>query len=364
MKLSELVNVTPSAISQYEKNHRSPSPDVVERLSKKLELPVRFFFLPKRDPRVSTVFYRSLSAATKTARRRAENRFRWLQDIVEFLSDFVDFPSVNLPDLDLPADPLLLSHDDIESVAEAARRYWNLREGPIANVVAFLEHQGVVVARDALGAATLESMSEFAPSGQPFVMIGTDKGTFVRWRFDAAHELGHLLLHRQIDRARLRRTADFKRLENQAHRFASAFLLPLDAFGEEISAVSLDAFAAMKTRWNTSIAMMIRRARDANFISEVTERRLWINYSRRGWRGNEPFDEAPPEIPTLLRQALDGLESRSNSGIHDLIAVLGLSSGDVESLVGVRGELPRWPGEGQASGEVIELMPRTRRRES
>lgn len=266
---------------------------------------------------------------------RARRRKTWLRDITGYLSEFVRFPVSNLPDLGLPANPLLISDSEIEDAAHRTRVYWNLPRGPIANVVLLLENQGVIVARDEFDAESLESMCEPRPNDRPFVMIGTDKGTAVRWRFDAAHELGHLLLHTKIPDGTLPTKDQFKLIENQAHRFAAAFLLPLDEFGDDLFAVTLDAFRAIKPRWKTSIGMMIIRARHAKFLSEDTERSLWTNYNRRKWRKAEPLDDTlEPETPRLLRRGFEMILSEGLQTPDDVVSRLGLSMADIEDLSG------------------------------
>ena len=216
----------------------------------------------------------------------------------------MEFPSVNLPDFDVPRDPLLLSDQDIEDLAEDARKFWRMSDGPVGNMVYLLENQGVIVARDSLGDVTLDSLS--AISDRPYVMIGKDKGTAVRWRYDAAHELGHLLLHRNLNPKALARPTDFKLIERQAHRFGAAFLLPMAPFADDFFAASLDTLRAIKPRWRVSIAMMIMRARDGDLISDEVKRRLFINYSRRRWHRSEPLDDTlEPETPDMMRKAVE-----------------------------------------------------------
>lgn len=58
--------------------------------------------------------------------------------------------------------------------------------------------------------------------------------------FDMAHELGHILLHPWSESLDLIGKEEFKSRENQAGRFASAFLLPKDSFLQEIQAYPTD----------------------------------------------------------------------------------------------------------------------------
>lgn len=344
VELSEMLSVSPQAVSSYEHGKKSPSPAVADAIAEKLNFPAHFFTRPVDERDVGTVFYRSMAAATKAARTRAEWRLRWLQEITDYLGGSVEFPHVNLPDFNVPADPSRVGFDDIERMADEARKFWAMSTGgPIGNMVNLLENQGVIVARDNLGAATLDSLSAF--SDRPYVMIGMDKGSCVRWRFDAAHELAHLLLHRNVDRRSLTRAADFKRIEVQAHRFAAAFLLPMAAFADEFFSASLDALRAMKPRWRVSIGMMIKRAGDGDLISEEHEVRMQKNYSRRGWRLNEPLDDAmEPEMPRLLRSAVDLILSNGGQRGEELKQAVALTDHDIESLCGLPANYLRFAG--------------------
>src|SRR5437588_10972193 len=115
-----------------------------------------------------------------------------------------------------------------------------------------------------------------------------------------------MILHHRLSEDYLRRPANFKQVEDQAHRFAGAFLLPLAAFGEDLFAANLDAFRAIKTKWGVAISMMVTRARQTGLITEAMGTSLYVNLSRRGWRQTEPYDETmEPEEPRLIRRAFE-----------------------------------------------------------
>lgn len=383
ISLSELALVSPQAVYHYENDKTSPSPDVLDRIADALRLPRSFFLLPSRAEERGTIFYRSMASATKGARNRAEHRTVWLRDVAGYLSEFVSLPEGNFPALALPGDPLLLSDDEIEEAAGEVRRYWRMGDGPVANMVLLLENQGAIISRDQLGAESLDSLSEFSAKDQrPYIVLGTDKGTPVRWRFDAAHELGHIVLHGHVSPTNLARPELHKKIEGQAHRFASAFLLPLASFGEDLFAANLDAFRALKPKWKTSIGMMIIRARHAGLLSEATEKSLWISYSRRKWRRSEPYDDSMEvEEPRLLRRAFEVLLESGAQTPADVTGRLGLPSFDIETLAGLtNGYLsdyarvvlaPNWPSRPPPDGpedptatpaRVIQMQARRRTR--
>ena len=332
VSLADMIDVSPSTISLYEKGTQKPRQEMLDRLSSVLNVPPGFFLQTVSIVKPNRVFYRSMSAATKGARARVEARYEWILEVIDYLLEFFDFPKTRLLELDLPEDFRALDSLTIESAAEQVRQHWTLGDGPVANMVRTLEANGVIVWRTAFEAETLDAFSEYR-SPQPVVVLSSDKGNYYRSRFDAAHELGHLVLHRNVDGKSLNRSSDFKLLENQAHQFASTFLLPAMAYSKELWAVSLDAFRSLKPRWNASIALQIVRARQLGMVNENQEKRLWINLSRRGWRKREPLDDAvPSEKPGLVAEGMRMLVNNKVRTGEQMAQDINLSAYELERL--------------------------------
>lgn len=336
--LADLIGKSRQAISQYENDHQTPAPDVMELITQRLDFPPQFFLRRVTDEEeLTAVFYRSMSAATKAARVRAERRYLWLRLCVQYLRRVVDFPNINIPQYDMPDDPTQIGEHDIEEKATAVRRHLGLQDGPISDLALLLENNGVVVVRQKLGADKLDAFSEWnARDHRPYVVLGTEKASAVRSRFDAAHELGHLILHRNIAPSALANKTNFSLIEKQAHRFAGAFLLPAATFADESWLSSLDAFKSLKAKWHVSIQAMLTRAANLGLVTERRQEHLWRSLSRRGWRTREPFDdEFEPEYPRLLRRSIDLLLDNGMSPAHDLETEFGLRARDIESVLGI-----------------------------
>lgn len=348
ISLAELLGISRAAISQYEKGIVTPQPIIMHKIADKLNLPISFFITPIEVINSRAVFFRSMTAATKTDRGRGNGRIDWLsQIIVPYFQHLVSFPRVNVPSSSLSPNPMDLAESDIEDITIQVRKSWGLGEGPISNVVLLLENNGVIVARIDLQATTLDAFSTWCSTANtPYIILGQNKGSAVRSRFDAAHELGHLVMHRDINRSRLSNTNDFKTIEAQANRFASAFLVPRTRFAEDYSVPTLNAFLSMKAKWCVSVGMLIKRSEDLGFISRDHARRLWINYNRRGWRIEEPWDDKIQlEQPILLRRACQLVISEGVKNPEQILAEIPLAQRDIEELIGVSdGYLrPSWP---------------------
>ena len=230
--LADLLGVTRQAISQYEKGAVTPAPDVLARMATVLNVPERFFSRPIERGLIGTLFYRSFASATKTARIRAERRYGWLREIVHYLDNFLELPEPEFPDAD--PNPLSLSDADIERIAEEVRWHFGLLSGPVPSMVVLLENRGAVVSRFEIGSEALDAFSEWSLlENRPYFILSSEKGSAVRSRLDAAHELGHMILHRRVPSELLLHKPSFDLLEAQAFRFAGAFLLPGQEFSDD-----------------------------------------------------------------------------------------------------------------------------------
>ena len=93
-------------------------------------------------------------------------------------------------------------------------------------MVSTLERHGIVCARYHAGTHAVDAFSVPFPD-RPVIVLGDDKAKRDRERFSAAHELGHLVMHDP-------ESAGTKIIEDQAHRFAAAFLMPADDIRGEL----------------------------------------------------------------------------------------------------------------------------------
>jgi Zn-dependent peptidase ImmA (M78 family)/transcriptional regulator with XRE-family HTH domain len=336
--LADQLGVHRSAVSHYERGEQTPRPEVMRQIEAVLDLPAQYFWRVPAPERKRILFWRSISAATKSARVTAQSRYVWLEEIVRYLREYVNFPEVNFPDFATPKRPAHISAEMIEELALHTRRFWKLGNGAISNVVWLLENNGAIITRTKLEANTLDAFSEWHPSENvPYFILGADKNVAARSRFDIAHELGHVVLHRHIEAACVGRDTDHSLMERQANRFAGAFLLPEEAFASDFFSASLDTFQALKPKWGVSIQLMVHRAHDLDLISDEQAKRLWINCTRRGWRITEPLDDRlPVEEPRLLRRALEMLITERVQTRAQILSALPYSIGDIEELAGLR----------------------------
>jgi Zn-dependent peptidase ImmA (M78 family)/transcriptional regulator with XRE-family HTH domain len=334
--LGELISRMSSNVSRWESGGQLPEPEAVDALGRALNLPVAFFVRPPPVHGDGSRFFRSMASTTQMLRRRARARLRWAQDISLALQEWVDLPAVDVPQLDA-SDYREIRDEDIEKIALACRSRWGLGAGPISDVLLVLENAGICVIKEEIGSATMDGLSNWSDAdARPYILIAADKDTCARSRLDAAHELGHLVLHRKLREKTLSDAAAFKEIERQAFQFAGALLLPAETFAAEIWSPALNTFLVIKERWKVSIGAMIKRCETLGLMTEEYERRLWKHYSARGWRKVEPLDETlQPEKPRLLARSVRLLIDERIRRRTELLEEFRLPAMDVESLCGL-----------------------------
>jgi Zn-dependent peptidase ImmA (M78 family)/transcriptional regulator with XRE-family HTH domain len=355
--LGDLSDRRSSSVSRWESGEHSPEPEVLDILGRAMNLPVAFFMRAPPDHGDAPMFFRSMASTTQMLRRRVRARLRWAQDISLSLQNWVDLPPVDVPHLDA-VDYRDIGDAEIENIATACRQRWGLGAGPISDVLLVMENAGICVIKEEVGSVTMDGLSNWSAVDQrPYVLIALDKDTCTRSRLDAAHELGHLVLHRNIREKDLSDAAAFKEIERQAYLFAGAFLLPAESFASEVWSPSLNALQALKGRWKVSIGAMLKRCETLEMVSEEYARRLWKHYSVRGWRKREPLDDVlVAETPRLLSRSVRLLIDERVCSRDDLLTEFRFAAADVESLCG----LPR----GYLTSEEAEVvtLPKIRER--
>lgn len=341
--LAALIGVSKQAISQYELGADSPGPLIFDQLRSTLKQDAHFFLRHPADSlERDTCFYRSMAATTRIARLKAEVWQLWVRELISYILEYVQLPPVNFPPLPfVPPEPNMLGMDQIDVLAEEVRDFWNLGDGPIPNLVGTAENNGAVIARYTLDAETLDGLSQWLrPEGFPLIVLNADKNVGVRSRLDMGHELGHMMLHRNVSNSQLTQPATFKLIEDQAFRFGSALLLPEHSFLEDLYSLSLDGLLALKHKWKVSVAMMIERLRGLGTVTDDQYRRLRINYSARQWNKEEPYDdEIVVEQPGLILDALRLMLQENVQSIDQISATTGFNRQLIEKLLNVPHDL-------------------------
>lgn len=333
-QLASLVGVSPATVSKWRSGNQAPERETLERLAGVVNVTPEWF---TRAPsaKVSLPLFRSNASAHVAARAMLEARMEWAQDVALALSEFVDYPALNLPTRQFK-EPDEITPDEIELAASECRDLWRIGRTAVPDLALAIEGAGVVLIREETGISQIEGLSAWSDAlGRPLVLLSADKDNGYRSRFDLAHELGHLILHRFIPRPTERDR--HKQLEQQAHRFAGAFLLPAETFANEVrTPVTLDDLLLLKRRWGVSVAAIVMRLRALKILDEEAAQSLFKRRSARWGAKSEPGDgDRPPERPRLLRRTIDLLVEENVMPLDSIPRHIGLAAHDIEMLAGL-----------------------------
>jgi Zn-dependent peptidase ImmA (M78 family)/DNA-binding XRE family transcriptional regulator len=277
--LAEAAGISPRNLHLYEKNGQVPEDETVARLASAVDFPKAFFYgSDLEEPPIEATSFRSLSRLTARLRDQALAS----GTIALALSDWMDarfkLPKPNIPQY---------SGIPPETAAEAVREAWGLGEKRISNMVHLLEARGVRVFSLAQETTTVDAFS-FWRDSTPYVFLNTRK-TAEHSRMDAAHELGHLVLHAHGG-------PRGRQAEHEAQTFGAAFLMPAGSVRAEAprGVTNVNQLARTKGRWNVAVANLAYRMHSLGLLSDWQYRSIFIELNRRG-RANEPL--APGRQP-------------------------------------------------------------------
>jgi Zn-dependent peptidase ImmA (M78 family)/DNA-binding XRE family transcriptional regulator len=282
--IAEALGVAPLTVTRWEKG-QEPSEEYWLGLEQKLGYPKAFFFGEDLDEPTEASF-RSLKSLTAARRDAALSA-----GVVGFLlSDWID-ERFNLPSSQVPD----LGYYSPEKAAVALRQEWALGERPVSNMLQLLESKGVRVFSLSENTRAVDAYSIWR-NGTPYVFLNNQKSA-ERGRFDAAHEVGHLVLHQD-------QKPTGQKAEDEANQFASSFLMPAADVNASLPYVTgVCDFLRAKKRWKVSLAAIIYRSHKLGLISDWRYRDFSIEISKRGWNRNEP-DPIPREQSVMWEKVL------------------------------------------------------------
>ncbi len=242
----------------------------------------------------------------------------------------------NLPALDLPPfDPELTP----ETAAEALRQHWGLGYEPIANLLKLLEAKGIRVLGLEENTANVDAFS-FWEEGRAYVFLNSYKSA-ERSIFDAAHELGHLVLHKHgTTPGGAKNTKepnpfeDSRNVEVEANRFAAAFLMPEEDVRLRLPRfITADVIVKAKRRWRVSAMALAYRVHHLQrpMLTEWQYRSICIELGKRGYRSGEP-EGITRESSVLWNMVLSELWS-DRKNLRHIADDLALPVREVEMLL-------------------------------
>jgi Zn-dependent peptidase ImmA (M78 family)/DNA-binding XRE family transcriptional regulator len=314
--LAEALGFEEKTIRRFENEAFVPPPETLAAIARVLDFPEEFFFGHDMDELpIDAASFRSLKAMLARERNAAlaAGSIAFLFD--DWISKQFGLPEPDLPDLKEDITP--------ESAAKLVRQMWSLGDRPIKNMVHQLEAKGVRVFSLCENTKSVDAFSVWRRS-VPYVFLNTFK-TAERSRYDAAHELGHLVLHKHGGPSGGGNDAEL-----QANNFASAFLMPrADVLAKIPRVTSLNQIVQAKNIWHVSVAALNYRLHKLEITTDWQYRTFSIQISQN--YGQEP-NSIRRETSIVLDSILSDLRSRGFNK-HKIAEELSIPVKEIENIV-------------------------------
>ena len=343
-QLAGLTGLSTRSISLYENGHTSRPRTRSGSWPTALDVSPGFLGAPDVDEiPEDAVSFRALSKMTARQRDRALSAGR----VALLINDWID-ARFRLPDTDIPR----LDGHDPESAARGG-------PGPLGSGRA-PGQQRAASPRIPRGPDLLADRREHRArrvlavlAGPAVHLPGHRQDAASAGRFDAAHELGHLVLHgeQQV----LSRPA----AEAEANRFAAAFLMPrASVLAQGLHDATPARILEAKRIWKVSAMALTHRLHELDLLTEWGYRTACVQLSRLGYRYGEPRGierESSQLLAKVFRAIRDGGETPAT-----IASSIGISTSELQSHVfGLT--LTAVPGDGQpgttAPRHGLRLVP-------
>lgn len=324
-ELGGRVSATRQYLNQLEQGTKFPTESMIDALAAAMGVTTRFFTLSARGGiAAEQCHFRKQRTTPVSVVSQVLARGTLLDGFIAGLDRALELPTVSFPDIPVA------SVADIEKAAEQTRDQWQLGTGPISSMMRVVENAGAIVSFFGGISERVDALSIDRP--RPMIIRSEAKPSACRLRFDLAHECGHLVMHKGIV------TGD-KITEDQANRFASAFLLPRSAFIHEFPRgrmLNWQAIFEMKMRWKVAASAILRRAYDLKMLSADQYRTGYIHLSKTGQRKFEHYDDViVAEEPELLPSAMITLERNYPGAVRRIAADAGLKDDMFKNVSGL-----------------------------
>lgn len=305
-QLSSSINgLSQSNLSKYEKGIGVLSKDILLNIFEFLNFPKQFFYL-KIENMIENAHYRKRALTKKEERIEIEYSSRLIGYIIDKISEEIEFPefSFKLFDLEDGFTP--------KDVALYIRKNMRLTDEPVVDICKLLENRGIIIYELDINIDSFDGLSFISDAGNAIIIINSSFSND-RKRFTIAHELGHILMHSNINNF----YANSRNIEHEAHEFASEFLMPEKYIKNSLKTLKLPDLIDLKRQWLTSMASIIRRAKELNCIDNSKYQYFNIELSRKGYKKREPITVFIDD-PSIFRTSINMLRGTLEYSDNDL----------------------------------------------
>jgi len=329
-QLAQESNINKKDVLAFEEDKYKPVVENEMKLSNTLKFPREYFFENDNiKVIVESTHIRPESPIPRVEEISYKEKLVMTHKLISFIEGYIRFPEMNIPND-------LSKYDDMEELATKVRRFWELGDGPIGNMVSLLEVNGISISAmnvDKKGALSFTQKQSIERNPRYLVSLGNDRKSATIRNYDLAYELAYIV---SVE-------AGISSKKFSKDEFACAFLLPKEAFFEDLANVNeLQDYIALKKKWIVPISAMVLRSYQIGVINYKKYMYLIKEMEKQGWLKKEPLDDnIKCPNPSLLKKSVEMIidnKIMTGTGLVENLADSGLSlyADDVELLLGLK----------------------------
>lgn len=317
-RLKELGHaVSHVTISKYERDEFSPTAETVRVIASILGKPVEWF---ESDAlALSGIRFRALKTLP------AKDKTEFLTRALPWLRLYLHLNTL-LERRELPTRQVRVrAEEEPAAVARRIREKYKLQDYPIPSVARMLENAGIRVIR-LKGMLGIDAFA--AKLGDVHVVAVNSDLPPDRMRLTLAHEFAHVLYEDVLHD----REVDENDIETRAFELASHLLMPSPMLKEAFELKSMVRLVQYKERFGISLSAMIYRATRERLIPQAMAQMLWREFSRLGWRKQEP-GRVPADHPVRLETLIDSALRQKKATLAELSRIAGVDAEEIQRRV-------------------------------
>lgn len=333
--LGDKLNVSEQSIWQYESNIVTPKFENLNALRRIFGVDINYFQREKPVSKVVSSQYIAYRSNLKTSVKSTDRETVYVSVVDDFINNLlkkVTLPDPIINDLYLEVNNMRQNGSTIDEIAHIVREHLNI-DSQNKILIAAIEKAGVFVFERTLN-KDVDAYSTWTEFDRPYIILGKNKSA-VRRMIDIAHELGHILLHKNQSFSE-ENTPEIRKIEKEAFQFASALLLDQSDFEEKFTKYVKDPtnpndYLKLKEYYYVSIGALEMRARNLGLITSKQSGYFWGKLTKYGYKNQEPLDDKLPLIVPGKIYAIFSMLSRAQ--IKDLYAETGVNRNFINQLI-------------------------------
>lgn len=318
-ELSKRLSISEQAVCQYENGQIEPSFVILQKLTDIFHVKSDYFFQNDIVPHVANsnrLIYRTKFNKNIKDRKFEIQYINHLHEYIQYFKSFVQLNHGSLKPiqqsiLNLYYSSMLFENriKNFDEIASKVRMMLDIQNNK--DLMYILEKFGVYIIEKPL--SNDQDAYSIWIEDTPYIILNKNCGSEARRTFSLAHELGHLLLHKNID-FKFLSTEEYKNIEQEANIFASCFLLPKDDIERDFKCLSRpsnpNSYIILKEKYHISISAIEYRCYQLNLLTQQQHRYFYKMLNQYGYRYVEPFDKEwsitiPGQIYFMIKYIFD-----------------------------------------------------------